>query len=290
MGGNQSKVVNESVTEIVKKFLNSSTTKYVDKVDTSDTISQEITNKITNLALNHCHKFSISNLVTTRYKTIINTKVDISQKQSSDLMEEISKKLNSDISQEMKGLPTGTNDDTVQNVINNLSGTDVKDIVNSSFESSLKKVSKITQKMTNEIGIFDCKYSNEVTIHQNISKDDAILKASQLISSNLQENTDISKISETIDNKIEQKNIGFDLTMVAIVAIIAFLIYIMAESGTLGQLMPGGGGGKSSSGGGVSSVVRNPVTSRSALLAQVEKRMNSVFGAVGKQKAWWVGL
>jgi hypothetical protein len=77
--------------------------------------------------------------------------------------------------------------------------------------------------------------------------------------------------------------------MVAIVAIIAFLIYIMAESGTLGQLMPGGGGGKSSRGG-VSSVVRNPVTSRSSLLAQVEKRMNSVFGAVGKQKAWWVGL
>jgi hypothetical protein len=288
MGGNQSNLINESVTEMVSNFITKNET-FIKQDFIQDTkIKQEMLSKIGEFHLKNCSwNHNLETTIIT--KTDIKTEINVSSDQAADLLREIKNKLNNDISQEMKGLPMGNNDNKVQDIINNITNTKVQNIVNSSFSSSFSQINDIDQKMQTEIKYVDCDDSI-ASFNVGIDYDSAVSQASQLISKTIQKASELNKVSDVIDNKIKQKNIGFDLTMVAIVAIIAFLIYIMAESGTLGQLMPGGGGGKSSSGGGVSSVVRNPVTSRSALLAQVEKRMNSVFGAVGKQKAWWVGL
>jgi hypothetical protein len=285
MGGNQSvslqEATSESVMRAVSKILNQ--TDVSQKVDIRS--NTEIHNKIFGFLKNCTVNNDINQVVKLDIKTIsaksANNKID------NDFISKISEALKASVEQKNKELNFFQyNKSDIDEIMTTIDKKEFLNDVKNIFSSKIEITYSTSRK------IFNVAYNCEDSTINNIINSTVGI-TSKLISNEILSNDIISKGITDMEQKaeatIKQKNTGFDLTMVAIVAIIAFLIYIMAESGTLGQLMPGGGGGKSSRGG-VSSVVRNPVTSRSSLLAQVEKRMNSVFGAVGKQKAWWVGL
>ena len=282
MGANQSNIVNDTVNETVSNFLSQNTTSIKQDIVLDTKTKQEMYNKIKLLDLNNCKwEMNINTAIITR--TNVETDINVSTSQATDLLRKIQTALDNEISQEMKGLPLGGNNkSTVQNSIDNITKTNIQNIVNSIYQNSMKQLNTSNEKMTNDIEIVKCNNSTAV-FHMGISLDSSIKQASTMISTSIQTIKEVEDISNTIKNKVKQKMVGFDLTMVAIVAVIAFLIYMMAESGTLGQLMPGGGGkGKSSPG--FSSLTRNPVTSRSSLLGKAEKVLHSAFGG----KAWWL--
>lgn len=298
MGGNQSSVVNEAVTSIVSSYITKNKA-FIDRKHLDNTEAKQIMENNYKNALieGHCtivHDMSIK--IISRVDVKINSQM--STDQSADMMRDLMKKLNNDISQEMKGLPLGGNNDvTVQNIINNLIKTDISSDTNNIIKNVFEQLVKTDQKMINNGEGLTCKDYAKLTFDIGLGYNNAVNDATKAISESIQQITELDKVQETIDNHIKQKNIGLDLTMVLIVAVICAMIYFMAESGTLGQLgsvFKGGSGGKSRSSGGIElpSFKRSPVTSRSSLLSKAAPALKeaAMFGAFGSRKAWWTGL
>lgn len=234
MGGNQSKQLNEDVTEVVSQFINSNTTSFVQKIENSNVLNQDMYNKFQYITLKNC-TLKIGQQLVNKTSIKLNTDMEFSNEQISDLTNKLKDSLKSLTEQMNKELNIfQENRQETENRINQLLESDIRNIVSRSFKLSIVNVNEQNQRMKNEIKVVKCTNSI-IEITQGMSYENVLEQIVSVISEDIQKNKVIDDMKKEIDAAVKQKNMGINITLALIAAMLIAVVYLVFKLGLLNK-------------------------------------------------------